>query len=227
MPPDLRLVVTADGSHTLFSKSYGCTYHSIHGALQESRHIFLEAGLGHFCCQSPKNPVHVLETGFGTGLNALLCLIYANRTGRKIQYLALEKHFIGTELARQLNYPELTDYPGSAEHFLRMHAQTPGVQEDFDPCFSMQLESVDFRDFDYGKDVFDLVFFDPFDYQTQPDLWEAGLLEKLYESLRPDGLLVTYGAKGIFKRSLKQVGFRVEGLPGPPGKREITRAVKP
>ena len=225
-PSELKLVMTEDGSHTLYSTRFDSCYHSTHGALQESRHIFIEAGLDHYSRLHPGSTIHLLETGFGTGLNALLSLQYASLHERMLFYLALEKYPIGPALAASLNYPDVLQRQDLRGPFLQMHDWKPGKRKSFGPYFTLACETTDFLDFEPGEERFDVIFFDPFSFDSCSEHWEHAFLKRIVTSLRPEGVLVSYGARGAFKRSLNELNCQVESLPGPPGKREITRATK-
>jgi tRNA U34 5-methylaminomethyl-2-thiouridine-forming methyltransferase MnmC len=213
---------TQDGSHSIQSKEYGVSYHSKYGAIQESLHVFIKAGLRYRLAEM--NSISVLEIGFGTGLNALLTLAEAEKTDTAVYYEAIEAYPIPWEQARVLNYPELTDQafrPG----FLKMHEMDWGVKERIRPHFTFKKQKLLFQEIDFPPQ-FDVIYFDAFAPNAQPELWEAPLLQKMYDALREKGVLVTYCAKGAVKRTLKSIGFTIESIQGPPGKREMTRAVK-
>lgn len=223
---DLEIRVTGDGSHTLYSKRFDSPYHSMKGAIRESLHVFIETGLAYYCRNFFPEKLHVLETGLGTGLNALLALLFAREIKTPIQYDSLEKHPVGLQIASQLNYTEKLGAETSREAFLAMHRSKSNEITALDSFFTFTWFKEDFESFDYPKEKYHVLFFDPFDANTHQAVWEQAYLEKLYNALKPEGILVTYGAKGSFKRALKALGMYVEALQGPPGKREITRAIK-
>jgi len=224
---DNEIVITADGSHTLRSHRFGVPYHSIHGAVQESRHVFLDAGLEDRL-SAGLTEINILETGFGTGLNALLAWEMArSHPGVRFNYLGLERYPVDGDLVNSLNYPAQTGC--SEADFKRLHDLPWGEEHLLDPNFSFRKQQIDFTEALSGlsaSDRADVLFFDAFAPASQPELWQPPLLSLCYEALRPGGVLVTYCAKGQFKRDLRSVGFSVEPLPGPPGKREMTRARK-
>lgn len=224
---DNEIVITADGSHTLRSHRFGVPYHSIHGAVQESRHVFIAAGLEDRL-DNGLTEINILETGFGTGLNALLVWEAARlHPGVQLNYLGLERYPVAGELVNALNYPAQTGC--SETDFRRLHELAWGEQHLPGANFSFRKQEIDFAEALAGlpaSDRADVLFFDAFAPASQPELWEQPLLTLCYEALRPGGVLVTYCAKGQFKRDLRSVGFTVEPLPGPPGKREMTRARK-
>ena len=217
------LIITADGSHSIASDTFNETYHSVNGALNESRHVFIEAGLNYLIGQGRKD-ISILEIGFGTGLNAYLTLIEAENQNLKIQYCGIDAYPIQSNIWKQLNYPEILNY--SPELFYQLHAQLPSTHfKVITPNFSFskiiaKIEAIDI------SDSYDLIYFDAFAPTTQPELWDESVLQKLYNSLNSGGILVTYCAKGSFKRALKSVGFMDERLPGAAGKREMTRAIR-
>lgn len=222
-PDSITLLTTQDGTHTLFSEQYGVTYHSRYGAITESKHVFIEAGLRYKAVMD--RCISILEAGFGTGLNALLTYAEAEKRGLEVKYTALERFPLGIDQVAVLNYARILGDDTLELVFRQMHESGWGTQQAFSPSFLLEkrLESLEtFRE----ESKYDLIFFDAFAPQAQPELWQASVFSNLFDSLRPDGVLVTYCAQGAFKRTLKQVGFKVEALKGPPGKREMTRAWK-
>ena len=218
-----EILLTSDGSHTIQSARYGVSYHSRFGAVQESRHVFIGSALRYKALQ--KKELSVLEMGLGTGLNALLTLIDAKNNGLQINYAAVEAYPISSEQARQLNFIEVLKVPDLKAPFLQMHDGPWGEPLPLHDHFTFTKWNCLFEEFD-TEARFDAIYFDAFAPNTQPELWEIPLLEKMYEVLNPGGILTTYSAKGSVKRNLKAVGFTVEKLAGPPGKREMTRAHK-
>lgn len=217
-------ILSSDGSHTFFSEKYQAHYHSTYGALTESGHVFLDMGLRWKAAQS--SSLHILEVGFGTGLNALLSQIEAERQGLKVHYLSLETDPITPEDAAGLNYPELLAHPGAREAFLRLH-QCPWEQaQALSAHFTLEKKQVPLQEFS-AENQFDVVYFDAFSPQDQPELWEEPIFQKLFHAMKKGGGLVTYCAQGEFRRRLRRAGFEVERLPGAAGKREMTRALKP
>ena len=218
----MNIFETSDGSHSLHSDRFEVAYHSKHGAVQETRHVFLEAGLAHrWSC----DPVRVLGVGFGTGLNAFMTLLEAQRTGRQVHYETIEAFPISPDLAESLNFAEILGVPEKRGDFLRLHTEAWGHEIEFDR-FHFKKHRIRLEEFS-GTDRFDVIYFDAFAPNAQPELWEATIFQNMYRLLRPGGVLTTYCAKGVVKRTLRAVGFEVEALPGPPGKREMTRAMRP
>jgi tRNA U34 5-methylaminomethyl-2-thiouridine-forming methyltransferase MnmC len=218
----MKIVSTKDGSHTVIHDVLGEHYHSIHGAMQESQHVFIKEGLER---HKDKSTVKVFEMGFGTGLNALLSCEYAEKNHVKVEYYTIEAYPLDVEQARQLNYPKLV---GSKEMFNNIHDAV--WEECIKLSANFQLMKIkgllETTDLSFIPKI-DVVFYDAFAPNSQAHLWEPPVLEKMYTLLNSGGHLATYCAKGQFKRNLKAVGFKVEGVPGPPGKREMTLGFKP
>ncbi|MDX1943152.1 MAG: tRNA (5-methylaminomethyl-2-thiouridine)(34)-methyltransferase MnmD [Saprospiraceae bacterium] len=214
---------TQDGSHSILSKEYGVSYHSRYGAVQESQHVFIEAGL--YAKGLAQKEIAILEFGFGSGLNAFLTMLEAEKHQWNIYYETIEAYPINIAQASQLNYPTLLNASHLQEQFLQMHACPPDVGQQPTPNFIFRKILQRFEDVNYSP-TFDLIYFDAFAPSAQPDLWNETILVKAYQALKSQGIFVTYCAKGEVKRILKNIGFQVEALPGPPGKREMTRGVK-
>lgn len=218
----MSISITADGSHTVFSERFGEHYHSTNGALQESLHIFIEAGFNH---QQGISPLKILEMGFGTGLNCFLTCVKSEELSIPVFFETLEAFPLEQKLTANLNYPE---YFGSGRYenlFKRIHEveweSTQPVTKNF-TLLKRHISLIDFK----PATRYNLVYFDAFSPHSQPELWTASVFTKLYDAMEAGSVLVTYSAKGEVKRNLRDVGFRVENLPGPPGKREMTRAIK-
>lgn len=222
----VRIVETQDGSHSLISDQFGVSYHSKYGALQESRHVFIEAGL-HLKLPGLAQ-VNVLEMGLGSGLNALLSLVAAHETRKNITYHAVEAFPISLEQAQSLNFADFLN--GDTDKwralFQDIHRVSWGEEHVLSDGFRFQKWQAQIQDQTLPADFYHVVYFDAFAPSSQPELWTPDVLGKFYDALAPGGVLVTYCAKGVVKRTLKSLGFRVEGIPGPPGKREMTRAIK-
>jgi tRNA U34 5-methylaminomethyl-2-thiouridine-forming methyltransferase MnmC len=219
---DRQLVLTEDGSHSLYVPELDEQYHSIHGAIQESEHVFIQSGLA--LCQ--KDEINIVELGFGTGLNALLALIYAEKNNRKITYISSEKYPLSAFEYELLNYANRID-PLYNEAFMHLHNCRWNEEVLIGEQFSLVKIIGDFREIELGPlPLFDLVFFDAFAPNKQPDLWNEEVYSKIYDHCNPGAIFVTYCAKGIVRRGLQQVGFAVERIPGPPGKKEMLRAIK-
>lgn len=219
----LEIITTSDGSHTLRNTDLDETYHSRHGAVQESMHVFIRSGLDFFCDRFAVSPVRILEVGFGTGLNALLTLQWALKKNSEIHYSSLETHPLPEEMISHLNYPAIV---GSAEHFNKLHAAPWDGDIVIEPPFILRKINRSLQDVSLTPSSFDIVFFDAFAPSKQPAMWDISLLRKVGVAMKPNGVFVTYCAKGQVKRDLREIGMVVETLPGPPGKEQMTRAGK-
>lgn len=223
-PYNIEIEQTADGSATLFIPDMQEHYHSVKGARSESQHIFVQSGMLH----STADPVHILEIGFGTGLNAMLSLEACRATGRKVIYTALELYPLDWETVKNLKYSE---DPLFREVHLSPWEKSVHITEDFQLCkrrFDVTELPMREEPLSTVSSGFDVVYFDAFAPEKQPEMWQKQLFDKLYVIINKGGVLTTYCAKGSIRRMLQSCGFRTERLPGPPnGKREILRATKP
>ena len=226
--PVLTLQETADGSKTLYRADLQETYHSTHGARQESEHVFIAAGYHHAASKFVNTPLCIFEVGFGTGLNALLSLQQAEKLRRPVIYTTVEPYPVPQNLLADLQYADPSDATAQ-QAFLAMHRLPWGEAEPrtITPHFQLRKVRSTLQSFAAEQPFAHLVYYDAFAPSKQPELWEEGPLQQCYELLLPEGILVTYSASGQFRRNLKAVGFTVENLPGPPGKREMTRAIRP
>ena len=217
-----ELVITKDGSHTLFLPELNEHYHSIFGAIQESKHVFIKEGLNYL---NRKN-ITVFEIGFGTGLNAMLTILEAIQNNFGVDYYAIEKYPLDIKTIYQLNYPELLKLNKyKKDLFYRIHKTEWGIKTEFNNNFSLTKIKNDITEFSIPF-LYDIVYFDAFAPEKQPEMWSIDIFKMIYSNLAAGGILVTYCAKGIVKRTLQSAGFDVEGIPGPSGKREIIRARK-
>ncbi|MCM8610764.1 tRNA (5-methylaminomethyl-2-thiouridine)(34)-methyltransferase MnmD [Accumulibacter sp.] len=216
------LVATEDGSHSLYLPALDEHYHSSHGALQESLHVFIGSGYG-AAAGLPRAPLRVLEVGFGTGLNALLTWARSRAGLLPVAYTALEPYKLDEHCVRRLNYPEQLSEAGARVAFETMHRCGWEGWQRIDDHFSLRKRRCRFSDFEPEGD-FDLVYHDAFSPAVQPELWTRDVFAKLAGCMSPGAVLVTYCAKGEVRRHMRSVGLTVEKLPGPPGKREMTRA---
>lgn len=214
------MMLTSDGSHTLYDKGLNESYHSRHGAIQESEHIFIQNGLDSIKTE----PLNLLEIGFGTGLNAFLTCLHSIKNNRDIHYEALELFPLEMRLIKKLNYTSELD-SSKQNIFLKLHDSEWNKETEILPTFKLLKLYQDFITFIPEK-KYHLIFFDAFSPEKQPDMWQASSLDKLHHALEPNGIMVTYCAKGNIRRLLEKIGFQVERLPGPPGKLEMLRAVK-
>ncbi len=218
-----EIIETTDGSHSLLSEKFGVTYHSKHGAVQESQHVFIEAGLYQKAENSKE--LAVLEIGFGTGLNVFMTYLEAKNKRLNIKMDTYEIYPITVEQARELNYPQILNAENDCAVFDKLHTCDWGKSIELADFFSFQKLQKDFLEIDEtGK--YDVIYFDAFAPNAQPELWEVDLMKKMYAALKVGGVMTTYCAKGVVKRTLKSIGFEIEAIPGPPGKREMTRAWK-
>jgi len=224
---DIEIIETEDGSHTLFSKTFNEIYHSRRGAIEESIHVFIEAGLKHTL--SNKNHINILEVGLGTGLNALLTALEIQTTpSQSIKYFGVEPLPVPVEITQQLNYEQLVAQEGGTELYTKIHESAWNSWESITPNFQLykahttiQKAFVDTPTQDLP--TFDLVYFDAFAPSKHPEIWNLEVLQQIRQQLSIGAILVTYCAKGQFKRDLKAAGFSLESLPGPHFKREMTR----
>ena len=213
--------VTGDGSKTIFLPELNETYHSSNGAVQESRHIFIQNGLE---LAEKGEVIRILEVGFGTGLNALLSAMWAEKNNQSIHYTGIESKPLPPELCFQLDYPRIIGQISEKiyDELIRCDWE---MDNQLSTHFSIQKRKVKIQDF-VALEPIDLIYFDAFGPRVQAEMWDITILDKMFQSLNSGGSLVTYCAQGQFKRDLKAVGFSLESLPGPPGKREMTRATK-
>ena len=217
----MKLEQTADGSYTLYVPELDEHYHSVKGALTESQHIFIDMGLKHSSVTSPR----ILEIGLGTGLNCILTLLEAKESQRHIHYTGIERYPLNEEIIRKLNYPSIIGKECEEDYFAIHQALW---EEDIclSPWFTLHKMEGDFTHYTFEQ-KYDIIYFDAFAPEKQPEMWEQSLFDNLYNVLNEGGILTTYCAKGVVRRMLQTAGFKVERLPGPPGgKREILRATK-
>lgn len=222
MPDRSVIQLSGDGSHTVVSKIFeDVTYHSKYGAIAESNIVFIDAGLKyHF--EKGKDNISIFEMGFGTGLNALLSFLWSKENNVRIDYQTVEAYPIDATVFNNLNY---TDILGERQVFESFHNLDWNQSHIITELFNFKKHLSLIEDLSLDK-CFDVVFYDAFAPSSQPHLWELPILNKMYQILNDGGILVSYCAQGAFKRNLKSCGFTIESIPGPPGKREMTRAIK-
>lgn len=221
-----ELIITEDGSSSIYLPEWGESYHSTHGAIQEAYYVFIDKGLSYFIDKFPgKEPITILEIGFGTGLNAFISLLEAQKKQLKIHYSGLEAYPVPFEEVEKLNYVAELGTEKMSSVFQKMHKLSWGDYHELTPYFQLRKELKFFKDLS-AKEMFNLVYFDAFGAATQPELWTEEIFSRVYDSLKKDGVMVTYSAKGSARRAMQSVGFTVEKLKGPPGKRHMLRATK-
>lgn len=216
-----EIITTADGSTTIHLPDWNEQYHSKHGAIQEAYHVFIKHGLHMF----KDNEVSILEIGFGTGLNALITFIERSQIQNNTRYVGVEAYPVASHEISKLNYIEELKAQHYASVFEEMHSQPWNKANKISPLFSLEKQERFFNQIN-SEDEFNLIYFDAFGARVQPELWTEEIFESMYKALQEQGVLVTYAAKGSVRRAMQAVGFSVERLPGPPGKREMLRAIK-
>jgi tRNA U34 5-methylaminomethyl-2-thiouridine-forming methyltransferase MnmC len=213
---------TADGSHTISIPAMEVTYHSKHGAIQESNHVFLDAGLNKIADMNLPE-ISILEMGFGTGLNALLTLI---RSGKKsVRYESLETFPISAGIVQQLNYCEILERRDLQPLYENMHASPWESEISITDTFVLIKRNINLINF-HSDRKYHLIYFDAFAPRAQPELWTEQVFSNLFSVLEPNGILVTYCSKSIVRKAMQAAGFKVEKIPGPRGKREMLRAYR-
>ncbi len=213
---------TADGSNTLYNETIGEHYHSKHGALQESKHVFINAGLNHAVIN--QSEISVLEVGFGTGLNFLLSFEYCENNKIKLNYTGIEAFPLSTKLIEETGYS--TYVPNEIwSGFIVKYQEALKASQNLAPLCELEIAHTTLTEFNTDK-KFDLIYYDAFSIQHQPEMWTDEIIAHTCTFLKPGGTFVTYAITGKLKRALKANGFTIEKLPGAPGKREMLRALK-
>jgi tRNA U34 5-methylaminomethyl-2-thiouridine-forming methyltransferase MnmC len=216
-----EIITTGDGSKTIQIMDWQEQYHSKHGAIQEAYHVFIKSGLDLFKDQK----IQILEIGFGTGLNAFITLIEFEKRNLQIKYTGVEAYPVSNEELEQLNYLEELKSLSRKDDFDLMHSAPWGQEIEIAKNFSLNKQQKFFKEID-ALNTYDLIYFDAFGARVQPELWTVEIFQIMFNAMRIGGYLVTYAAKGSVRRAMLEVGFLVERLPGPPGKREMLRARK-
>jgi tRNA U34 5-methylaminomethyl-2-thiouridine-forming methyltransferase MnmC len=216
-----EIIITEDGSSTLSIPEIDEHYHSIHGAIQESNHIFINSGFNYL---KERRSINILEIGFGTGLNAFLTYIKATENNIAVNYTSIEKYPITNNEIEKLNYSDNIDTQ-MKDVFKQIHNVSWESFQNINNLFKIKKVKIDLLDYLF-EDKYDLIYFDAFSPNIQPKLWSADIFSSIYTNTNAGGVLVTYSAKGQVRRNMQAAGFKVSRLPGPPGKREILRAVK-
>lgn len=220
-----EIINTSDGSTTIYLEQWDEHYHSKHGAIQEAYHVFIKSGLLEWIRQNDSKKLRILEIGFGTGLNAFISFLEHYKLGLHINYHAAEAYPVNPQEVALLNYVAQLNAEYYKEAFELMHQGHWDMDLAIDTSFILRKRKQFFDTIDDLK-AFDLIYFDAFGARVQPELWDVAMFERMYRALDNNGILVTYAAKGSVRRAMQEVGFLVEKLPGPPGKREMLRAVK-
>jgi tRNA U34 5-methylaminomethyl-2-thiouridine-forming methyltransferase MnmC len=216
-----EIIQTLDGSTTIQIKEWDECYHSKPGAIQEAQHVYIKNGLSLF----QNKPISILEIGFGTGLNAFITFLEGNKMNQSIDYVGVEAYPISADELISMNYVEELKATDEKDIFEKMHQCNWEEKTFFGDVFSLTKRKQLFEEID-DLNRFDLIYFDAFGYRVQPELWSTAIFKKMFDALKNNGVLVTYAARGVVKRSMIEVGFKVEKLEGPPGKREMFRARK-
>ena len=217
-----KFILTNDGSHSLYVEELDEHYHSTHGAIQEAKHVFLKMGLELF---KDHKEITILETGLGTGLNCFLTYLENKKENRHIKYIGFEAYPITQEEYKKVNYLKELKVEDESKFFDQLHLSEWEKWNLLHEKFSLLKREEKFKNIDLENEI-DLIYFDAFGPRVQPKLWTIDIFTKMYKALRPKGALVTYCAKGQVRRNMQEVGFTVERLEGPPGKREMLRATK-
>ena len=221
----LKIIQTSDGSHTIYDESLNETYHSIHGSINESNHVYVNAGLKQFIYESRKKYVNILEVGFGTGLNFLLMYDFVKKRNIKIAYHTIEPNPLNDSVLKKLNFSKIV---GSSvdEIFKIIHKSKSEEILEIDKKINF-VKSIDrIENIKLNERKYDIIFFDAFAPSKQPEIWSYNNFNKIHSSMSEDGILVTYCSSTKFKRTLHDLGFKVEVIDGPKGKKEMVRARK-
>jgi len=219
----LKIIETADGSSSFYNEELEETYHSRHGAMQESKHVFIGEGL--IPLHESQDEIAILEMGFGTGLNAWLTALKSKELDLKISYTTLEAFPITSAQVEKLNYSDWGKNETEKIIFSNIHKVPWGEFIEINKHFRIKKIKKEFERFQADEE-FDLIYFDAFGPDIQPELWSDRIFKEMHQALKPGGILVTYSVKGSVRRAMKKAGFIVEKIPGPPGKREMSRALK-
>ena len=224
-----EIVITGDGSSTIHLPEWNEQYHSKHGAIQEAYHVFIKHGLHHFCHLNRREEalleISILEIGFGTGLNAIISLLESKKLNIETDYCGVEGYPLSIDEINQLNYTKELKFEEDESLFNTLHNISWESKHEITANFSIEKQQKLFHEID-NTNEFNIIYFDAFGARVQPELWTEAIFQKMYDALKSDGVLVTYSAKGSVRRAMQSVGFTVERLPGPPGKREMLRACK-
>lgn len=216
------LVTTEDGSHTVYLPELDEHYHSTHGAINESQHVFIQAGLEYLRLDEPT----ILEVGFGTGLNALLTLQNSIAKKQKIRYVALEPYPLEADIFKHLNFDDSAEMAAPDNYLQKMHEAQWNFPVFINDDFVLHKLKHTLQETSFMEEAFDVIYFDAFAPAKQPEVWSAENFEKCFQALKPGGVLTTYSSQGQVRRNMQEAGFKTEKIPGPKGKREMLRAIK-
>lgn len=219
-----EIITTGDGSTTIHLPDWNEQYHSTHGAIREAQHVFINMGIKKLM-ETSCEEINILEIGFGTGLNALVTWQEVKDKEVKINYTGVEAYPVAPEELQHLNFSEEIKEEGADGFFKDLHLAKWEVPCQINLCFRLTKQKMFFEDIE-AREEYNLIYFDAFGARVQPQLWTEEIFKKMFKALKPGGILVTYAAKGSVRRAMQEVGFLVERLPGPPGKREMLRAIK-
>lgn len=226
-----EIFITSDGSTSIHLPDWNEQYHSKHGAIQEAYHVFIKAGFEKFLDiisqinETTQTNISILEIGFGTGLNAFITFLEANKKNIKVDYVGVEAYPVAADEVEKLNYVAELKAENNQADFDQMHSISWDEKQPISNDFLLTKRKQFFADIS-DVNTFDLIYFDAFGATNQPELWTEEIFKKMYVALKVGGVLTTYAAKGSVRRAMQTVGFTVERLAGPPGKREMLRAVK-
>ena len=216
-----EVILTKDGSTSIFLPELNETYHSKFGAIQEAKHVFIKNGLSLVHDKS----VSILEIGFGTGLNAFITFLESQDTNQNINYVGVEAFPVELDVISQLNYVSELKATTHQTIFDTIHKCDWEIENKITSNFNLTKRKQKFQDIsDLSK--YNLIYFDAFGFDVQPELWNEEIFQLMYEALLPNGILVTYACRSSIKKTMIHAGFKVEKLPGAPGKREMLRAIK-
>ena len=218
----LKIVKTSDGSNTIFNSEVGENYHSHHGALQESKHVFVKSGLQYFLDKTETKQISILEVGFGTGLNFLLSADYCTNENIQLDYTGIEAYPLTDEMISQTGYDEYVT-ADLWQQFLSNYQAALKSPTELNKACHLQIANVKLMDFQSNQ-KFDVIYFDAFAAIHQPEMWDEAAITHTLQFLKPGGVFVTYAITGNLKRIVKGLGLKVEKAPGAPGKREMLRA---
>lgn len=217
-----EIIITKDGSTSIYIPEWEETYHSKFGAIQEAKHVFIKNGLALF---EDVLEISILEIGFGTGLNAFITMLEAEHRHIKVNYVAVEAYPVAFEDIVQLNYATQLEVPNRQADFEQLHTLPWEETIEVTPYFTLTKRKQFFNDIT-DENTFDLIYFDAFGYNVQPELWNEAIFEKMYVALKSKGILTTYACRTTIKNAMQHAGFETKKLPGAPGKREMLRALK-